>query len=520
MMPHVLYRRKRQQQQQQQQPPQRRRRATIHCVTQTVDLIGRLPILSPECWVTRYVGLPDLCDKGNFARLARSCQDLCEPGEWDFIPDTWVLPEQAEAVRSLFGSKSGTFIVKPEDGSHGNGIFLVQGLRELDIKMSTRREKTAVVQRYIDKPLLLGGMKFDLRLYVCLAGGSSQRPPRVFVCREGLARFCTQAYEEPNSRNMHRSMAHLTNYSLNKRSEHFEHGGETIEAVFDPQSSASKRPLTAVLKQIEAEFPEFDRRGFYDRIAELARTTTAALAPVLVSYFRGVGGDGPMPCMHLLGFDVMLDRNFKLHLLELNNSPSLCVEEALALEIGDPRLEGRVARLFGRSREKDGKVCYCTDLEQPHLHRTALVDFVVKATVVGGAFRLLDQLARGVEWPQVKEFISVDVANHRLYFLLQSAERLFARSGGAQKAFTSLALRRTFEPLCQVSNARLEKHDLDAISVRCRGSSYVSQDRGVKPEPLRLFDFLDVLRRVGARAFPGESPAGAIERALAAVEPG
>lgn len=45
-----------------------------------------------------------------------------------------------------------------------------------------------VVQRYLSKPLLLDGIKFDLRVYVVVIGFN---PIKAFICDEGLARFCT-----------------------------------------------------------------------------------------------------------------------------------------------------------------------------------------------------------------------------------------------------------------------------------------------------------------------------------------
>lgn len=48
--------------------------------------------------------------------------------------------------------------------------------------------------RYLHRPLLLRGCKFDLRIYLLV---TSCDPLRVFIYEEGLVRFCTQRYEAP-----------------------------------------------------------------------------------------------------------------------------------------------------------------------------------------------------------------------------------------------------------------------------------------------------------------------------------
>jgi len=42
-------------------------------------------------------------------------------------------------------------------------------MKELELKLSFRNAEY-VIQRYIDKPLLVNGYKFDLRIYVVLVG--------------------------------------------------------------------------------------------------------------------------------------------------------------------------------------------------------------------------------------------------------------------------------------------------------------------------------------------------------------
>ena len=67
-------------------------------------------------------------------------------------------------------------------------------------------------------------------------------PVKVYVCKEGLARFCTEVYSPPDPKKGFGSeMAHLTNYSLNKTSEQFAHSNEN---PFSTENAASKRPIS------------------------------------------------------------------------------------------------------------------------------------------------------------------------------------------------------------------------------------------------------------------------------------
>jgi len=70
----------------------------------------------------------------------------------------------------------------------------------------------------MDSPYLIDNLKFDLRLYVMIR---SVEPLQILFYREGLARFATFEYEQPNKQNMGNFFMHLTNYAINKKNENF-----------------------------------------------------------------------------------------------------------------------------------------------------------------------------------------------------------------------------------------------------------------------------------------------------------
>ena len=126
---------------------------------------------------------------------------------FSFFPQTWRLPDDEKALlddlsrgRASTAKKgkrkkkghSKTYIVKPDDGSQGDGIFMVHSREGLASKMCTPHSNgNTVVQRYVEDTMLLDGRKFDLRIYVLV---TRLQPLEVHLCKEGLVRVCTEPY--------------------------------------------------------------------------------------------------------------------------------------------------------------------------------------------------------------------------------------------------------------------------------------------------------------------------------------
>ena len=91
--------------------------------------------------------------------------------------------EENKSINEERCEETDILIVKPEASSQGKGIYLTRDIDEIAL------EEHVVVQLYLNKPLCMDKMKFDLRLYVLVLGIN---PLRIYLSKEGLARLSTK----------------------------------------------------------------------------------------------------------------------------------------------------------------------------------------------------------------------------------------------------------------------------------------------------------------------------------------
>ncbi|RZC34710.1 tubulin polyglutamylase TTLL2, partial [Asbolus verrucosus] len=250
-----------------------------------------------------------ICRKDNLVRYLR-CMRKVYGSIYDFSPHGYNLPLEytklaAECSRNgrPFSSKSDAedklleekpiWICKPVAQSQGRGIFLFRKLSELSYDSNT------IVQRYIEKPLLIGGYKFDLRLYVCIP---SYHPVTIYMYKEGLARFGTDKFSLNDLRNPFR---HLTNCSINKL-------GPGYTEMKDRIGSGCKWTLRQLRRY-------FQQAGISDWL--LWQRISSLVILTVLSHVNQI--PPTVNCFEFFGFDVLIDSSLRPWLLEVNLSPAL-----------------------------------------------------------------------------------------------------------------------------------------------------------------------------------------------------
>jgi len=101
----------------------------------------------------------------------------------------------------------------------------------------------------VTKPLLIDGLKFDLRLYILL---QSVDPLRIFLYKEGMARFSTVAYQVPSATNLKNQFMHLTNYAINQKNKDVFQFNDDAEV----SDVGHKRTFTSILNHIVETYPD------------------------------------------------------------------------------------------------------------------------------------------------------------------------------------------------------------------------------------------------------------------------
>ncbi len=161
-----------------------------------------------------------------------------------------------------------------------------------------------VVQRYLERPLLVGGRKFDLRLYCAV---TSFAPLRAWLYREGFARFTARRYAS-DAASLSNPFVHLTNHAIQKK-----------DAAYDAAQCDLKWQLPSLRAYLQAQYGDAATNAAMGAINGVVMQALKAVAPSIIN---------DRHCAEMYGYDIMLDADLKPWLIEVNASPSLSADTA------------------------------------------------------------------------------------------------------------------------------------------------------------------------------------------------
>eukprot|EP00826_Nyctotherus_ovalis_P045450 TRINITY_DN5036_c0_g1_i27.p1 TRINITY_DN5036_c0_g1~~TRINITY_DN5036_c0_g1_i27.p1 ORF type:complete len:387 (+),score=98.58 TRINITY_DN5036_c0_g1_i27:377-1537(+) len=195
------------------------------------------------------------------------------------------------------------WLIKPAAMNQGKGIEIFRNdLAGMKKFLESKPQNSYwVVQKYIEKPLLYEGRKFDIRMWAVMTCKGE-----FYFYKHGYIRTSSDFYSLDSKTNY----VHLTNNCLQQFGDKYGafEEGNTIEFPIFKQ----------YLKQ---KFPEYDidlDKHIMGRIKDLMIDSYLAVKSELNPNKR-------KNCFELLGYDFLIDEDFRVWLIEVNTNPYLGV---------------------------------------------------------------------------------------------------------------------------------------------------------------------------------------------------
>lgn len=227
----------------------------------------------------------------------------------DFLPLTFIFPQDMSVFLEEFKhSTNSLWILKPSNRCQGQGITLVNksstikrmnSNKSISESLNLNVNDTYVISKYIDKPLLVGQKKFDMRIYVLV---TSFHPLKIYLFRQGFCRFCNEKFSVDVG-DIDNIYIHLTNVAVQKKYEKYSasHGG--------------KWNLNNLKLYLEMNFGFDKTKQCFENIKNVIINSLKSVQTVMYNEKH---------CFECYGYDILIDENLKPWLIEINSSPSLC----------------------------------------------------------------------------------------------------------------------------------------------------------------------------------------------------
>jgi hypothetical protein len=284
----------------------------------------KLPGKAGNYRIAKFPGTETLCFKNN---LTEAFKDK------PWYPSTYILPRDKAAflkeIRSRGESRNNMWIGKPRNDFGGTGIRVWKGT-DPDLTKTVRESDMAprsIVQHYLVDPLLIGGYKFHMRIHLVIA---NLNPLEAYVQENGQCLFATKPYtlSDKTLGEHFDPPCHVTNMGLNAKPENKDNYFKK-KPVIGKGQQIRMRQLQSYLSE---NFPNFRKRVLWQQILEIARDFTTYVA-------KDTKGRGKLirdRHFEIFGMDLMLDKDLKVWMCEVNTDPGLGYPDKEVLDEPNP----------------------------------------------------------------------------------------------------------------------------------------------------------------------------------------
>ena len=200
-------------------------------------------------------------------------------------------------------SENTLWIIKPgESTNRGKGIKVSSSLQEIkEIIGKNIENRTYILQKYIQNPLLINRRKFDIRCYALITSFANQIQGYFF--KDGYLRTSCKEFTLKNTKD---KFIHLTNDAIQKNHEDY--------GKYESGNKLSYFDFQKFLNSNGSNIDFFN--DIYPQIIEIVTESIASVKDILNSETK-------LNSFEILGYDFMIDTDYKVWLIEINTNPCL-----------------------------------------------------------------------------------------------------------------------------------------------------------------------------------------------------
>lgn len=194
------------------------------------------------------------------------------------------------------------WLIKPAALNQGQGIEVCRSLKEIQKSFRSKPINSLwIIQKYIEKPLLFKGRKFDIRIWAIATGKHE-----LFYYRHGYLRTSSSEYDPHGTDNF----IHLTNNCLQKYGNNY--------GAYEKGNTLSFKDFQDYLNEDFSQYNLNFSEHFLPRIKDL-------MIDSYLSAKKTIHKGKRRTVFEFLGFDFLIDEDFRVWLIEVNTNPYLGV---------------------------------------------------------------------------------------------------------------------------------------------------------------------------------------------------